>query len=52
MAAQYLGLIWEDLRVGLLLGVSARPEPVETERRASNATAAFMRLHPDPAPNR
>ncbi len=52
MAAQFLGLIWEDLRVGLLLGVSARPEPVEAERRASSATAAFMRLHADPATNR
>ncbi len=51
MAAQYLGLVWEDLRIGLLLGVAAAPDPAETERRATNATAAFMKLHPDPAPN-
>src|SRR6201987_208110 len=49
MAIQYLGLLWEDLMVGLLLGVAARPEPAEAERRAAKATAAFMQLHPDPA---
>jgi AcrR family transcriptional regulator len=51
MAAQFLGLVWEGLMVGLLLGVAATPEPVEVERRATRATAAFMRLHPDPAAN-
>src|ERR1700751_1519268 len=49
MAIQYLGLLWEDLMVGLLLRVAARPEPVEVERRAAKATAAFMQLHPEPA---
>ena len=49
MAMQYLGLVWEGLMVGLLLGVAARPEPAEAERRAAKATAAFMQLHPDPA---
>ncbi len=48
-AAQFLGLVWEDLMVGLLLGVAATPEPAEAERRATKATAAFMQLHPDPA---
>ena len=51
MAAQFLGLVWEDLMVGLLLGVAATPEPAEAERRATKATAAFMQLHPDPAIN-
>jgi AcrR family transcriptional regulator len=51
MAAQFLGLVWEDLMVGLLLGVTATPEPAEAERRATKATAAFMQLHPDPASN-
>jgi AcrR family transcriptional regulator len=51
MAAQYLGLVWEGLMVGLLLGVAATPEPAEAERRAVKATAAFMLLHPDPAAN-
>jgi AcrR family transcriptional regulator len=49
MAMQYLGLLWEGLMVGLLLGVAATPEPAEAERRATKATAAFMQLHPDPA---
>ena len=49
MAMQYLGLLWEGLMVGLLLGVAARPEPAEAERRVAKATAAFMQLHPDPA---
>ena len=52
MAAQYLGLLWEGLMVGLLLGVAARPKPAEVERRATRATAAFMMLHPDPATDR
>jgi AcrR family transcriptional regulator len=50
MAWQYLGLLWEGLIVGLLLGVAATPEPAEAERRASKATAAFMQLYPDPTP--
>ena len=50
-AAQFLGLVWEDLMVGLLLGVAATPEPAEAERRAAKATASFMQLHPDPASN-
>jgi AcrR family transcriptional regulator len=48
MARQFLGLIWQDLMVGLLLGVVATPAPAEAERRATRATDAFMRLHPDP----
>jgi AcrR family transcriptional regulator len=48
MATQYLGLLWENLMVGLLLGVAASPEPVEAEERATRATAAFMHLHSDP----
>jgi AcrR family transcriptional regulator len=45
MAWQYLGLLWEGLMVGLLLGVAATPKPAEAERRAIKATAAFMQLH-------
>ncbi len=45
MARQYLGLLWEDLMIGLLLGVTATPDAAEVERRATNATAAFMQLH-------
>ena len=49
MAAQYFGLLWEGLQVGLLLGVAPAPGPAEAEHRAGTATTAFMRLHPDPA---
>jgi AcrR family transcriptional regulator len=49
MAWQYLGLLWEGLMVGLLLGVAATPEAAEAEQRANKATAAFLQLHPDPA---
>ena len=52
MATQYLGLLWEGLMVGLLLGVAATPKPAEAEQRATKATAAFMQLHPDPAKDR
>jgi hypothetical protein len=48
LAAQYLGLLWEGLMIGLLLGVAARPTAAEAERRADKATAAFLQLHPDP----
>jgi hypothetical protein len=34
--------------VGLLLGVTVTPAPAEAARRTTKATAAFMRLHPDP----
>src|SRR5215472_8956449 len=49
LTTQYLGLVWEGLMVGLLLGVAATPKPAEAERRATKATAAFMQLHPNPA---
>jgi len=49
MAMQYLGLLWEGLQVGLLLGVAKRPGPTEAERRAAKATDGFMRLYPGPS---
>jgi AcrR family transcriptional regulator len=51
MAAQYFGLLWEGLMVGLLLGVAPAPGPAEAEHRANTATTAFMQLHPEPATN-
>jgi len=51
MAWQYLGLLWEGLMVGLLLGVAATPEPTEAEQRATKATTAFLQLHSDPTPD-
>jgi AcrR family transcriptional regulator len=50
IAMQYLGLVWEGLMMGLLLGVDPSPDPAEAERRAARATAAFMQLYPDPTP--
>jgi AcrR family transcriptional regulator len=52
MAAVFLGLLWEGLMVGLLLGVATTPDPAEAGRRAKKATAAFLRLHPGPAADR
>jgi AcrR family transcriptional regulator len=49
MVMQYFGLLWEGLMVGLLMGVAQIPGRLEAELRADRATAAFMRLHPDPA---
>jgi hypothetical protein len=46
MAMQYLGLLWEGLMVGLLFGIAKRPGRAESERRATKATAAFLRLYP------
>ena len=45
MATQYLGLLWEDLMVSLLLGLTAAPGETEIKRRAVKATAAFLGLH-------
>jgi AcrR family transcriptional regulator len=47
MADEYLALLWEDLKVSLLMGVVARPNRAEVERRAFKATTVFLRLHPE-----
>jgi AcrR family transcriptional regulator len=48
LAAQFAGLLWRDLIVSLLLGVAERPNPREIARRARDAVAAFLQLHPRP----
>ena len=48
MATQYLGLLWEDLLVSLLLGMTSAPRETEIKRRAARATAALLALHPQP----
>ena len=48
LAKQFAGLLWTDLQVSLLLGVAERPNPREIARRARDATAAFLKLHPPP----
>jgi AcrR family transcriptional regulator len=47
-AEQFSGLLWGQLMVSLLLGVAERPTPREIARRARNAAAAFLQLHPLP----
>jgi len=48
MAEQFSGLLWGNLMTRLLLGVTDRPAPREIARRARDATAAFLQLHPQP----
>jgi AcrR family transcriptional regulator len=48
MAEHFAGLLWGNLMVGLLLRVVDRPSPREFAQRARNATAAFLRLYPQP----
>jgi AcrR family transcriptional regulator len=48
LAKQFAGLLWRDLQVSLLLGVAERPKPREIARRARDAAAAFLQLHPLP----
>jgi len=49
LAKQFAGLLWRDLQVNLLLGVAERPNPREITRRARDAAAAFLQLHPLPS---
>ncbi len=48
LAEQFSALLWRDLLVSLLLGVAERPTPRQIERRAREAAAAFLQLHPVP----
>jgi AcrR family transcriptional regulator len=48
LVAEFTGLLWRDSMVSLLLGVAERPSAREIERRAHDATAAFLQLHPLP----
>lgn len=48
LAEQFTGLLWGHLVVSLLLGVAERPNPREIARRARDAAAAFLQLHPLP----
>jgi AcrR family transcriptional regulator len=46
MMEQYFALLWGDLLIGRLLGAASAPSSAEIERRASEASAAFLRLYP------
>lgn len=48
LAEQFAALLWRDLMVSLLLGVAGPPTPHEIAKRASDAAAAFLQLHPPP----
>ena len=48
LAEQFNGLLWGQLMVSLLLGIAKRPNRREIARRARNAVAAFLQLHPLP----
>ncbi len=48
MVERFFGLLWGHLQVNLLLDVAERPTSREIERRARDATAAFMQLHARP----
>ena len=48
LGEQFSGLLWLDLMVSLLLGVTERPNPREIARRARDAATAFLQLHPLP----
>lgn len=46
LAQQFVGLLWGDLMISLLLGVVERPTFREIARRARQAAADFLELHP------
>jgi hypothetical protein len=48
MAEHFSGLLWGNLMMGLLLRTADRPSPREITRRARDATAAFLKLYPQP----
>jgi transcriptional repressor AefR-like protein len=48
MAEQFSGLLWGNLKLSLLLRVAERPSPREIARRARDATAAFLKIYPQP----
>jgi AcrR family transcriptional regulator len=47
MAAQFFGLLWGNLMLGLLLGIAERPTQREIDRRAEAASNAFLRAYPE-----
>lgn len=50
LTEQFWGLLWGRLQVGLLLGVTARPESDGMAERARRAATTFLKLHPLPRP--
>jgi len=48
MMGRFFALLWGDLMVGRLLGVTAPPEPAEIDRRAHEAAEALLKLCGNP----
>ena len=49
MMERFFALLWGDLMVGRLLGVTAPPEPAEIDRRAQEAAEALLELYGNPS---
>ena len=49
MAEEFMGLLWGDLILSLLLRVREAPSAREIDRRAENAAGAWLRMHGPPA---
>ena len=49
LAELFMALLWGNLMESLLLRVAGPPSADEARRRAEEAVAAFLRLHPKPA---
>jgi AcrR family transcriptional regulator len=45
MVEQFFALLWGDLMLNRLLGGAAAPKPAEIDRRAREATDAFLKLY-------
>lgn len=45
MMEHYFALLWGDLLLTRLLGITSVPKPAEIDRRARVATEAFLKLH-------
>lgn len=48
LAEQFTALLWGDLMLSSLLGLVSQPNPRDLARRAREAAATFLRLHPEP----
>jgi len=45
MAERFFALLWSDLRLALLLGITERPKPSDLRRRSRDAAGALLRLY-------
>ena len=48
LAEQFQALLWGQVFIDLLLGVTEQPDETEIAARARESTAVFLRLHPQP----